>query len=431
MRKSKYSFFEEIDDGVFLHYSALTNRFLLLNSENHSLFESCSDLENLPKRIRLNCEDSKFFVDSNFDETAYVDSIRQQWTDSSEMYHIVVNPTLDCNLNCWYCYENRIVGSKIDESTIDAIKRNIEIHYSESPYSILKLSFFGGEPFLCFEAIRLIVDFTDTFCEKNNVELILDFTSNATLIDGEVVDYLSKFHCHFQITLDGDEEQHLKVKRDSCGSNTYQRTLEALRLIDSTITNRHIAVRVNFDNRTLRCIDSIIKDISFMNRPSCYVILKKVWQVNTSKVDKEALMEAIQKLFDAKFLVDYYVMPKGCLCFAERRNQALINYDGGVFKCTTICSFDKENALGTLDNETGKIIWSESTLSQWFADMQPRYCKECKWYPACMGICNRQILAHSNERICTFDAMNLTQKEYLMYLFKYNLLLNELNGRNI
>lgn len=48
-----------------------------------------------------------------------------------------------------------------------------------------------------------------------------------------------------------------------------------------------------------------------------------------------------------------------------------------------------------------------------------------------MGICNRQILAHSNERICTFDAMNLTRKEYLMYLFKYNLLLNELNGRNI
>ena len=165
-----------------------------------------------------------------------------------------------------------------------------------------------------------------------------------------VVDYLSKFHCHFQITLDGDEEQHLKVKRDSCGSNTYQRTLEALRLIDSTITNRHIAVRVNLYTHTGRipftflavswlhiseplaqsrfapyyfsrwCIDSIIKDISFLNRLSCYVILKKVWQVNTSKVDKEALMEAIQKLFDAKFLVDYYVMPKGCLCFAERRN---------------------------------------------------------------------------------------------------------------
>lgn len=33
----------------------------------------------------------------------------------------------------------------------------------------------------------------------------------------------------------------------------------------------------------------------------------------------------------------------------------------------------------------------------------------------------------NNDRgICTFDACNLTQKEYLMYLFKYNILKNEL-----
>ncbi len=63
---------------------------------------------------------------------------------------------------------------------------------------------------------------------------------------------------------------------------------------------------------------------------------------------------------------------------------------------------------------------------EWYEDMQPDYCKECKWYPACMGICNRQLMAHKGERICTFDAMNLTQREYLMYLFKYNLLFNEL-----
>lgn len=35
-------------------------------------------------------------------------------------------------------------------------------------------------------------------------------------------------------------------------------------------------------------------------------------------------------------------------------------------------------------------------------------------------------MAHPNEKICTFDACSLTQKEYLMYLFKYNQLKYEI-----
>ncbi len=96
-------------------------------------------------------------------------------------------------------------------------------------------------------------------------------------------------------------------------------------------------------------------------------------------------------------------------------------------KCTTICSFDHENSLGELDYETGKIEWNTEKISDWFADMQPQYCKDCKWFPSCLGPCNRQLIAHNQEKICTFDAFNLTEAEYLMYLFKYNLLLKELS----
>ncbi len=77
---------------------------------------------------------------------------------------------------------------------------------------------------------------------------------------------------------------------------------------------------------------------------------------------------------------------------------------------------NKPNSMMKLPVEILDTLHSE----EWYEDMQPDYCKECKWYPACMGICNRQLMAHKGERICNFDAMNLTQREYLMYLFKYN-----------
>lgn len=119
-------------------------------------------------------------------------------------------------------------------------------------------------------------------------------------------------------------------------------------------------------------------------------------------------------------------MPKGCVCFAERKNQVLVNYDGKVFKCTTISSFDDKHSLGTLNLNTGQISWNDADINGWFADMQTEYCKDCKWFPVCLGICNRQLIAHKGEHICTFDAMNLEQSEYLMYLFKYNILQDEL-----
>lgn len=69
----------------------------------------------------------------------------------ASMYQVMVNTTLDCNLNCWYCYENRIAGSFLKSEVIEAIKKNIEQEYIKTSYRILKLSFFGGEPFCISE----------------------------------------------------------------------------------------------------------------------------------------------------------------------------------------------------------------------------------------------------------------------------------------
>lgn len=40
-------------------------------------------------------------------------------------------------------------------------------------------------------------------------------------------------------------------------------------------------------------------------------------------------------------------------------------------------------------------------------------------------------MANKGHKICTFDSFNLTEKEYLMYLFKYNILQKELYGEEL
>lgn len=414
---------------IFLHYSALKNNFLLLPESKHIVYENSTaeDIEKNDPVWSQKLSEFGFLVNSEMDETVFVQEAKKRMIHGKDLYNVFINTTLDCNLKCWYCYENRIEHSKLSAETIDVIKKNISRHYQSHPYKTLKVSFFGGEPFMDFTGIKTILDFAKDFCTQKGIEIIADFTTNATLIEKSTIDYLKQFRCHFQITLDGGRETHNRIKSCRFGKmDTYQKVIDVLHLIDSEIAERWIAVRINFDNHTLQSIDEIIHDISFLDRTKCYVILKKVWQLSTDKVDREALMAAIQKLFDNRFLVDYYFMPKGCVCFAERENEVLFNYDGKVFKCTTISSFDDKNKLGEVDPKTGEVCWNKTKIEDWFKDMQPDYCKSCHWFPVCLGICNRQIMAHNKEKICTFDASSLTQKEYLMYLFKYNKLQNEL-----
>lgn len=428
-KRSIYQFFEEITPELFLHYCSMSDKFLLMSRKNHLAYENSTlqELEEHNPSLYYKLEEAGLIIEEDRDETAEVIRKKHDMRYGKDLYNVVVNTTLDCNLNCWYCYENRIKGSSLSIDTIELIKRNIAFRFEEYPFHSLKMSFFGGEPFMEFEAIRQLLEYSKKFCQERNIELIADFTTNATLINAEMIDYLKQFRCHFQITLDGDKEKHNKIKYSvSQPIDAYSKVIESLRMIDAAIPRRWVAVRINFNNRTLNNLDRIVKDIDFLDRRYCYIILKKVWQVDAEKIDNKTLCDSIQKLFDLRFLVDYYVVPRGCVCFADRESEVLFNYDGKVFKCTTISKFDESNKLGVADQSSGEIIWDAEKIDEWLNYKLPSQCHACKWFPVCLGVCNRQLIAHKGENLCDMEGLNLSPKEYLMYLFKYNLLKNQL-----
>ena len=374
MKKIYYQVVEKVLPQVYLLYNSFNNKFILLNNVRYEKYkkENILELEQSDPVLYKSLVDNQYIVPDDFDEREIVLFRKKRMQFDASMYQVMVNTTLDCNLNCWYCYENRIAGSFLKSEVIEAIKKNIEQEYIKTSYRILKLSFFGGEPFLYFRGIKEILDFARNFCQVNQLDLIAEFTTNAILITESIIDYL------------------------------------------------------NFDNKTLEKIDEIIGDLDFLDRKYCFVILKKVWQLEKDKVNVPLLHASVQKFLDKKFLLDYYIMPKGDVCFAERHREVLFNYDGKVFKCSTISSFDDQNALGEFDLQSGQVHWNETKVSYWLKEMLPQNCIDCKLLPACLGPCNKQIMLHPGENICTFDAINMTLKEYLMYLFKCQLLKEEL-----
>ncbi len=395
--------------------------FLLLDEMAHDLYATEDNMDLMKnKNIKLYDELSRlgFLIEDDIDEHSIIELMRQMELHDKSMYHLIINPTLDCNLSCWYCYEDRVKGSRISEEIINGIKRHIEASYNISPFRSLNLSFFGGEPFLDFHAIKEIVFAANMFCKPKGINLNIDFTTNGSLITQSELQMLSDFNCTFQITLDGNKEQHNKVKFSrNKDFDAYTATLNNIKQIQKEIRNSYVFLRINFDKQTLNSFDGILHDINDLDRRRTTVILKRIWQVGENKVNKDQIIDTINKLFEKDFVIDYYT--QGKLCFAERMNETVINFDGKVFKCTTITKFNDDNSYGKLNCNTGRIEWNLKKLADCAKNLRPSKCKACRMYPSCYGPCNNHIL--SGKENCYVEELDLSKEEYFLYLYKSEL----------
>lgn len=422
MRKNKYQIWVSLNENLFLHYNSFSDKYILMNKDNHELYENSTPdiLEKMNMELFHKLVNADYFVQDDFRETDIIIYKRLSLKTDTTLYHVVINTTLDCNLKCWYCYEHKFKDSILKDKIILSIKKNIELHYKTNPYTTLKVSFFGGEPFMNSTAIEDILSFSKSFCKKNNIRLIADFTTNSILITKKNISFLKGYDCYFQITLDGNREQHNKVKHIK-GLDTYQLALNKIYALVKEIPKCRIWVRINYDAITLSHIDEILKDLEVLDRDKVFLIVRKIWQVSSDKIDTLLLLNSIQKIFDRGFVVDCYPLTTNRLCFAERLNQVLFNYDGKIFKCSTIPKFDKQHSMGELDIPTGNVIWDQNKISQITKVMYSMKCQDCGLFGSCYGACNKTLLQYPNQDFCILKEIGMDMREYLMYNFKLSL----------
>lgn len=420
MKKTFYQESCEIQDGMFLHINYLNGAFVILDKEGHDFYENVPGSFSEDKReLWDSLKSMDFIIDDDYNEKEVVLFRKNKELYDKSLYHLIINPTLDCNLSCWYCYEHKYKNSKISKDVLEGITKHILWKLNNEPFTKLKLSFFGGEPFYNYPAIKHIIENARDICKANGKSLYLDFTTNGTLLNGNDIAFLSDLSCQFQITIDGNKEQHNKIKHTKDrAEDMFSLTFQNMKMIQDKIPDSLLFLRINFDQDTLDDFEDILTKIKELDRNRTIIILKKIWQVDFKTIDNEVVNCTIEKLNKEGFKVDYYT--QGKLCFAERYNEAVINYDSLVFKCTTIHDFNNKNAYGKLDTQSGEIRWNEAKLAHDNATKTPKKCLSCRRFPSCYGPCPNHIIAGDTE--CYLDSLNISKKEFFRYLVSNNLI---------
>lgn len=350
-----------------------------------------------------------FVIEDDVDELDRVkqkfESLRRPWE-----YFLMILPTYQCNLRCWYCTQNHADMWMSDE-TLNRIKKMITNKLAEDEITHFRLSWFGGEPLLAYDKVLELTTFARNYCKEHGKTFSCDITSNATLLTPERIEALREAGVNgYQITIDGDRETHDSIKV-LANRSAYDKTLAN---VDVLAKHTHCTLRFNYTHENLKP-ESIISDLkerlSEESLKNLNFFIYKVWQENKENVDQREVDKLFKLGCDIGMHSGY---SRFGLCYADQKHFDCVWPDGHVGKCD---NQQPETTPGHIDDE-GKVEWGdyEDRLRLNPFDNSQSECTDCSYLPICWGPCvakRERMLIHKNENNCLFSN---PQKEFISNL---------------
>lgn len=412
-------------DGKFVLYNTLNNNLMLMDDYHKDLLEAAKreDVESLrdfePDFFEA-LKNEEFIVENELDEVAVVKAISRRVDFNDNEYRLTVNPTMNCNFKCWYCYETHVKDSRMNEDIVERTNKFISnILEERRKIEHFTLSWFGGEPLLYFYDIVLpIIKHFNAVSKTKGIQKHINFTTNGFLISEKMVTLLQKNGVDsMQITLDGSREEHDKVRYVSSTRGSFDQIIQnVILLLKGKI---YVRLRINYTSKNLQSCFGILNDlVQLEDVEKRYLLIDfhRVWQ--DADEDVSSLLSEIVTTFRAnnfEVLSNFTMNSVRDSCYADKKNSAVINYNGDVFKCTAR-DFTNVKREGYID-EQGAIVWEDNSLEKRMnSKFTNRPCLSCRLLPVCNGGCSQHLLEHliAGEEYCIFSYDERKKDEVVM-----------------
>ena len=324
--------------------------------------------------------------------------------------NVVLLPTYDCNFRCTYCCERHRLergiewlGRTMSKELVDSIFAQLK-DYRERGFKVSECTLFGGEPLLARnkELIRYI-------CEKcREMELSISAITNGYELD-RFIDIIDEYKIKFlQITVDGIEEFHNRMRMLAGGGGSYAKIMENIALALEHDT--HVSMRINVTKTNLSGLRAIIDEVKsrgftghknfsyyfkaamdYFHMDTNYVsdidIVKELMRTGSS-YEEAVRMNSSYKTAASNFAgwLDKTSWPyaKTKYCGAEG-GMNVIGSDGLIYPCWNVIAMD-DKAIGIVDD--GKFLYDFS-MAKWRTRTVDRMtpCKTCPILMLCGGGC--------------------------------------------
>lgn len=383
MRPSKYNYKAPFGEHT-IFFNGITEAFFHVPNERAGVYETIINNPDENSEAFSSFVDKMktqgFVVEDEVDELELVkrkfESLIRPWE-----YYLMVLPTYQCNLRCWYCVQNHDDMWMSDE-TAGRVKKRIAAKLSDPEITSFRLSWFGGEPLLSYDRVLELTTFARDYCKEHDKTFSCDITSNATLLTPERIEALREAGVtSYQITIDGDRATHDSIKV-LANRSAYDKTLAN---VDALAKHTHCTLRFNYTHENLKP-EAIIADlkekISEESLKNLYFFIYKVWQENREDVDQKEVDKLFKLGCDAGMHSGY---SRFGLCYTDQKHFDCIWPDGHIGKCD---NQSPETTPAILDeNGNADLGDYEGRLRLRILDGTQSECDQCRFLPICWGPC--------------------------------------------
>ncbi len=154
--------------------------------------------------------------------------------------HIAVL-TEKCNFSCKYCQTKEEKGSAMSVKTATGVLDFLV----KSNKPVKTLEFQGGEPLLCWDALKWFVVNAEKAKSKFKQDIRLSLVSNLSLLDKEKLNFLIKHGVNICTSLDGPQRLHDKQRVYANGRPTYADTVKKIKMANQEYERSGLKKRVN------------------------------------------------------------------------------------------------------------------------------------------------------------------------------------------
>lgn len=366
-------------------------------------------------------------------------------------FHVMAKPTGPlCNLDCSYCFylsKEKLLDSCNKWRMSDEVLENFIRQYIEGQgHDEIVFSWQGGEPTLCgLEFFEKVVKLEKKYCPSGK-HIENDLQTNGTLLDDQWCRFLRENNFLVGLSIDGPKELHDKHRVDKTGESTFDKVLNASKLLKKHGVPFNTLTTVNRDNakhplevyRFLRdeigpraiqfnpvvevkCFENTAPPFwgSFsppkignpMAEPETEHSIVTDWSVNANDYG-DFLCEIFDEWYNNDFgrtfiynfecAVSQWMGIYGVMCvFGPFCGKGMaIEHDGNVYSCDHFVY--PEYQLGNIStDQLCDMALSNQQKKFGFSKPQtlPKYCKDCEFLFACHGECpkNRILCAPDGE----------------------------------
>lgn len=391
-----------------LIYNASADSFVVVKEASDDFVNAREGkIDLFSETFREQLIESGALVPEDMDETGELERLIGKIDGDDSCFQLIINPTLDCNFHCWYCYENHIKDSVMSPDLVNGVENMVARRLSEqSNMRFLHLSFFGGEPLLRYDEVVLpIVYAVHDLCSKKGVVMTLHFTTNSFLLTDEMIRTLSDYQASFQITLDGGREYHDNTRFGAGKKPSFDVILDNIRKL--ALSDMKVTLRVNFTGKNLESTREIIEILGSFP-PECRKNIKvdyqRVWQDSESR-DNQEIIGKVRGFRKRLRELGYPASNSRTLnmvrdsCYGDKTNELVVNFNGDIYACTAR-DFRSCDRLGLL-SATGDIEWNEAALNKRRScRFSKPVCRRCRIAPICGGGCRTKCMEQSHHDGC-------------------------------